>query len=177
MGYDLGPVLSAPQKHPKSALVKALEGPDNWVAWFANGYLEALLFAEREFTGDNDPDHSLQDAGYGITDFTRKSLSSAILDCAAFFTGNQSLLEKTPFWGSGEGLCRAGNHFYFARQGHGVAWTDDYWKEPEEVDKALRVLQDLSRKSGEVYIDVYRKKIHIHTYESRIAVIDGETSK
>lgn len=55
---------------------------------------------------------------------------------------------------------RAGHMLWYATQGHGVAWTDDY--SPDQPEHAVADgLQDACRKFGECYVEVSRGWIYV----------------
>lgn len=101
---------------------------------FAKGYVEAMFF-----TNCDNGDDGVSANHLGIERLTRASVKAIKRDCDAFLShimpdgctarhwiDKLSALDS-PRYGNG---CsddrRAGHFFWYARQGHGVSWTDDY---------------------------------------------------
>lgn len=136
---------------------------------FACGYVEAMFFTNGD-TGDEDEDllNSL-----GVERLTKASVAAIKRDCDKFLgtimpdgcTARQwigRLVQGEP-GRYGEGVNdgrRAGHMFWYARQGHGVSWSDDYSRDQPEAATADG-LQAACRKVSECYVEVYRGWIHI----------------
>lgn len=135
---------------------------------FVQGYIEALFFTETapgidiaEFEtpeyqkemGEGRTDGCLPSEA-GFQDLSADALSQILADCAKFQKEAAALLESAYRLQPGsDGFRyarnpinpkRAGNLFWYARNGHGVTWMDDGDSE------CLRGLQDLCRPFGEV---------------------------
>lgn len=127
---------------------------------FAKGYVEAMFFTNGD-TGD-DRENLLND--WGVECLTIDAVADIAKDCAAFWDANAPDLENAEALVPGsEWLRHAKDHldarrlghlFWYARQGHGVGFTDDGNAE------CLKRLQDAARKFGNAYVEAYRKKIH-----------------
>lgn len=99
---------------------------------FTQGYLEALFFTETGGSiarGTFDPENgsALPDEA-SFSDLHPESLQTAIADCARFQSENATDLETA--YAMREGMTgeydaeRAGNDFWFTRNGHGVGYWD-----------------------------------------------------
>ncbi len=88
---------------------------------FTQGYIEAMFF----FTDASDPDDGdLQDATFA--ELAPDTLAQIVRECADFQTANAALLEsvqgryeKAPYDAE-----RAGNDYWFTRNGHGTGFWD-----------------------------------------------------
>lgn len=134
------------------------------------GYIEALFFTNGD-TGDERED-LLNDLG--VKRLTRASIAT-IKARVDRFTGTlmpdgcfarqwiDRLIEGEP------GRCRegirddrrAGHMIWYATQGHGVAWTDDYSPSGAPEEAVAEGLQTMSRAFGEAYVEVWRGWIHV----------------
>jgi hypothetical protein len=118
---------------------------------FTQGYIEALFFTDEErlceesegarempsvainmttmesrFVGGN---------SFGFADLAPKALAAIIADCAKFQTANRALMDEASELEPGSESFRygrnpldddrLGNLFWYARNGHGVSFTDD----------------------------------------------------
>jgi hypothetical protein len=117
---------------------------------FTQGYVQALFFTDCEpGTRQAEPDETPDDSDciwnpetqsslpgdVSVADLAPVTLARIIADCAAFQTANAALLEQAQELEPGsEGLRygrdglndeRLGMLFWYARNGHGVAFTDD----------------------------------------------------
>lgn len=122
---------------------KALDG-------FTQGYIEAMFFTDCEHgTFRPDPNESAADIGrlwdpekhsclpgdVTVADIAPETLARIIADCAAFQQANADLLaEASELVPGSEGLRygrnvldgrRLGQLFWYARNGHGISFTDD----------------------------------------------------
>jgi len=126
---------------------------------FAKGYIEALFFTNGDI---GDESRCLNDVG--VKRLTIASLADIARDCDKFCNDNarhlisaRALVPGSRNFRHGkESLTdqRLGNLLWFARQGHGVTFTDD----GDSV--ALQRLQGAARAMGETYIEYYRGWIH-----------------
>ena len=127
---------------------------------FAKGYVEAMFFTNGD-TGDEREDYLNE---LGVERLTRAALADISADCESFWTANESdlhaALELVP---GTEGLQyardplddrRLGHLFWFARQGHGVAFTDDGYAD------CLERLQEAAQRFGEACCETWRGWIH-----------------
>lgn len=127
---------------------------------FAQGYVEAMFFTNGDI-GD-DRENLLNEWGAGR--LTRRAIDSIAADCAAFEKANAADLDAAKALEPGSDEFRyareplddrrCGHLFWYARQGHGVGWTDDGDAE------CLARLQDACRAFGEAYVDAWRGWIH-----------------
>lgn len=125
---------------------------------FAKGYVEAMFFTNGD-TGDDDENRLNE---LGVEALTYEAVKRIARDCAAFQTDPAvaPLLECAyqavcPKYGPYD-ETRAGHDFWFSRQGHGAGYFDR-----DFIGKQVRDgLQEAARKAGEVYIEVYRNRIH-----------------
>ena len=134
--------------------------PYNDLSDFAKGYVEAMFFTNGD-TGDTRED-LLND--WGVERLTRASVANIARDCDKFEAENETHLgQALCLEPGGEGLehsrheltdSRLGNLFWFARQGHGVAFTDDGYA------PCLQALQEAAQKVGETYVEAYRGWIY-----------------
>ena len=102
----------------------------------------------------------------GTERLTRASLDDIAADCLAFWTANESDMQAAmALEPKGEGLedarepldeSRLGNLFWFARQGHGVAFTDGGYA------ACLERLQEAARRFGGAYCETWRGWIYHH---------------
>lgn len=137
---------------------------------FARGYVEAMFFTNGD-TGD-DRENLLNELG--VERLTRASVAAIKSDCRRF-TGQimpdgcfiqqwiNRLTEGEP-GRYGEGVSderRAGHLFWYARQGHGVAWTDDYAPSGQPEQATAEGLQEAARAFGESYVETARGWIHV----------------
>ena len=128
---------------------------------FAKGYVEAMFFTNGD-TGDND-ESLLNDLG--VIRLTRESVATIKRDCDEFQRVNADDLALGYALSPGdEGFHyardeltpeRAGNLFWYARQGHGIGWDDD-----GSAD-CLKCLQAASRLAGEAFVEVSRSWIYV----------------
>lgn len=127
---------------------------------FAKGYVEAMFFTNGD-TGD-DREDLLND--WGVERLTKAAVADIAADCAAFEAANRADLDAAQALEAGEeGFLyareslnddRCGNLFWYARQGHGVAWDDD--GDAECLDR----LQNASQDFGKAYVEAYRGWIY-----------------
>lgn len=117
---------------------------------FAKGYVEAMFFTNGDTGYDNES--LLNDLG--VEKLTREAVKNIARDCAAFQNANAQNLELMIGNDDGYDEARAGNDFWFSRQGHGVGYSDRDLGEPGEA------LQDAARQFGEAYPEVARGWIY-----------------
>lgn len=131
------------------------------LSMFAKGYVEAMFFTNGD-TGDEVEDKSLNDLG--VERLTRSSVEAIARDCEKFWSDNESDLQaalslepgSSEFRYGREELddARLGNLFWYARQGHGVSFTDD------GDASCLERLQEAAQRFGECYVEVSRGWIY-----------------
>jgi hypothetical protein len=118
---------------------------------FTQGYIQAMFFTDEErLCEESEGDHKMPAVAFNLetmesrfvggnsvsfADLAPATLARIIADCAAFQTANAALLEQAAELEPGsEGLRygrnalddeRLGMLFWYARNGHGVAFTDD----------------------------------------------------
>lgn len=124
---------------------------------FARGYVEAMFFTNGDI-GDEDRPDLLNELG--VDRLTRAAVADIAADCAKFQSANRADLDAAKALEPGADDFRyarddlddrrLGHLFWYARQGHGVAFTDDGDAE------FLARLQDAARRFGEAYCEVYR---------------------
>lgn len=127
---------------------------------FAKGYLEAMFFTNGDI-GDERED-LLNDLG--VKCLTKAAIADIAKDCAKFWEANAADLDAAKeLVPGGEGFeygrdeltdQRLGNLFWYARQGHGVAFTDDGYAD------CLDRLQDAASAFGEAYVEAYHGWIY-----------------
>ena len=129
---------------------------------FAQGYVEAMFFTNGDIEDETRPDRLNE---MGVSRLTRDSVETIEGHCIRFQGDNAAALraakELIP---GGEGLehgrealddRRLGQLFWYARQGHGVAFTDDGYAD------CLSDLQEAARAFGECYVEAWRGWIHV----------------
>jgi hypothetical protein len=122
---------------------------------FAKGYVEAMFFTNGD-TGD-DRENLLNDLG--VDRLTRASVAAIKRDCDAFLSKigpdgcfMRQWLDRAEY--SDE---RAGNDFWFTRQGHGVG----FWCRDDELTQEQQDAFCTAAKSfGETHVEVWRGWIH-----------------
>lgn len=102
---------------------------------FLRGYLNAALFAETDAEGEP------LDKNYGVRDFSKDALEEMFADATGFLSENWDDIAGDPE--------RAGQDFWFTRNGHGAGFWDGDWPEP-----AATRLTDAAHAYGEVYLYV-----------------------
>ena len=138
--------------------------PYNDLSDFAKGYVEAMFFTNGD-TGD-ERENLLND--WGVERLTRASVANIARDCAAFLSHImpdgcfvQQWFERVS---DKYTLDRAGNDFWFTRQGHGVGYWDreelklDLWA-PDKPEPGLggwQVLEDSSDAAGYSFGGIFR---------------------
>lgn len=132
---------------------------------FARGYVEAMFFTNGDI-GDDTRENLLNDLG--VERLTRDSVKRIKQDCSNFLSSLMPdgtfaqqwivrLQSETALYGEGvNDDRRAGHMFWYARQGHGVGWSDDY-SESATADG----LQEKCSAFGECHIWVNRGWIHV----------------
>lgn len=144
---------------------------------FAKGYVEAMFFTNCD-SGDEREDLANE---LGVERLTRASVAAIARDCAQFEKDAAPLLALADAPQSGYDIERAGNDFWFTRQGHGVGFWDrealrvDVGRMPNgdlltgtEAEEAgaelLGTLGDLltecAQAAGEVSPEIYRGWIY-----------------
>ena len=145
--------------------------PYDALSEFDKGYVEAMFFTNGD-TGD-DRENYLNELG--VERLTKASVAEIAADCAKFLatvmpdgaTARDWINRLIEVGGAryGDGVTddrRAGHMFWYARQGHGVAWTDDYSPGGDETARTLAEgLQKACRKFGECYVETWRGWIHV----------------
>ena len=117
---------------------------------FAKGYVEAMFFTNGD-TGNEENENQLNDMG--VERLTREAVKDIAKDCDAFLG---TLMPDGCFvrqWldrAENYSDDRAGNDFWFTRQGHGVG----FWDRKELEGELQEGLCDVARKFGEAYVDV-----------------------
>ena len=129
---------------------------------FAQGYVEAMFFTNGDIGDETRPDRLNE---MGVSRLTRASVEKIKADCDRFQVENEPLLGAALcLEPGGEGLehgrealndRRLGQLFWYARQGHGVAFTDDGYAD------CLSDLQEAARAFGECYVEAWRGWIHV----------------
>lgn len=120
---------------------------------FAKGYIEAMFFTNGD-TGDDKRENHLNELG--VERLTKTAVIDIAADCARFWSDNESLLTQASALDDYD-ESRAGNDFWFTRQGHGVG----YWDRKElSVDDLGERLADAARKFGEAYVETWRGWIY-----------------
>lgn len=149
-----------------------LDVHDAYPSWkrldsFTQGYIEALFFTEMEHNtvrpdveSDledcnvwNSDKHSTLPGDVTFADLSQEALATLAADCAAFQEANAFFLRIAKNLEPGEDIFkhandalddrRLGQLFWYARNGHGVAFTDD------GSALCLQELQDVCRKMRE----------------------------
>ena len=127
---------------------------------FAKGYVEAMFFTNGD-TGD-DNESLLNDLG--VEKLTRKAVKDIKEDCDRFLcsvmpdgtTVRQWLDRASEATDGAYGDDRAGNDFWYTRQGHGVG----YWCRDELEGELGDGLAAAARAFGEAYPEVSRGWIY-----------------
>ena len=136
--------------------------PFNDLDEFAQGYVEAMFFTNGDIGDENRPDRLNE---MGVSRLTRDSVETIEGHCIRFQGDNAAALRTAKgLIPGGEGLehgkealddRRLGQLFWYARQGHGVAFTDDGYAD------CLSDLQEAARAFGECYVETWRGWIHV----------------
>lgn len=116
---------------------------------FAKGYVEAMFFTNGD-TGDAD-ENKLNNLG--VERLTHGAIADIRRDCEAFWNAHKADLETVAEL---YGIDRAGNDFWFTRQGHGVG----YWYRNELPGDVRERLSDAASAFGEAYCEVWRGWIY-----------------
>ena len=129
---------------------------------FAQGYVEAMFFTNGDIGDETRPDRLNE---MGVSRLTRDAVETIEGHCIRFQGDNAAALRAAKELIPGaEGLeyaredlddRRLGQLFWFARQGHGVAFTDGGYAD------CLRDLQEAARAFGECYVEAWRGWIHV----------------
>lgn len=123
---------------------------------FTSGYIDAMLFAETDFSDESGGEPL--DRNYSVDDFDLDSLKKIVVDCENFQEQNIDDIMQVPDWkgradssgrDSYSGLESAGHDFYFTRQGHGTG----FWDRGYDKDLMSR-LTKASKSFGEMYVYV-----------------------
>jgi len=120
-------------EHPN---LEVLTGHD--VQEVVNGFLEAVLFAERDSNIEDDDDTSLEMANYGIDDFHPDSVKGAREDVIDFLRQASHL--DTSDWDERQ----MGHDIYFSRNRHGTGFWDRGFDAGDD-------LHDIAKHMGSVY--------------------------
>ena len=136
--------------------------PFNDLDEFAQGYVEAMFFTNGDMGDETRPDRLNE---MGVSRLTRDSVETIEGHCIRFQGDNAAALRAAKgLIPGGEGLehgrealddRRLGQLFWYARQGHGVAFTDDGYAD------CLSDLQEAARAFGECYVEAWRGWIHV----------------
>ena len=136
--------------------------PFNDLDEFAQGYVEAMFFTIGDIGEVTRPDRLNE---MGVSRLTRDSVETIEGHCIRFQGDNAVALRAAKgLIPGGEGLehgrealddRRLGQLFWYARQGHGVAFTDDGYAD------CLSDLQEAARAFGECYVEAWRGWIHV----------------
>lgn len=122
---------------------------------FAKGYVEAMFFTN----GDTGDDDEFKLNHLGVERLTREAVKDIAADCDAFLGGImpdgcfvRQWIDRASLVSEGRyDDGRAGNDFWFTRQGHGVGYQDR-----EEIEGALgEGLAGAARNFGEAYCEIY----------------------
>ena len=113
---------------------------------FFNAYVEAALWSSTDESDESGGEPL--DKNYGPEDITKDALKKMRRDADSFAKAHAALIVGE------EG--QAGHDFWLTRNGHGAGFWDGDWPEP-----AATILTDASKKYGEQYLEVYRKKITV----------------
>ena len=116
---------------------------------FAKGYVEAMFFTN----GDAGDEREYWLNAMGVERLTRAAVADIAKDCEAFWNANKADLEAVAEL---YGIDRAGNDFWFTRQGHGVG----YWARNELPDELRERLSEAASAFGEAYCEVWRGWIY-----------------
>lgn len=134
---------------------------------FAKGYVEAAFFTNCDTGNQKREDHANE---LGVERLTHASVDAIARDCAAFLATPVGSKGKTiadaitladAAAGYGEG--RAGNDFWFTRQGHGVGYADRDIRAP-----LATILTKAAESFGEAHTDIYRGWILFYSDEPAI---------
>lgn len=146
---------------PEFVLNKPRESAYDKLDTFAKGYVEAMFFTNCD-CGDEDEDKA---NNLGVSRLTKESIAVIERDCAAFWKSNEIYLQIAMELEPGSDIfryatetldeARLGHLFWYSRQGHGVAFTDD------GDATCLEALQDAGRAFGESNVEIYRGWIYV----------------
>ena len=136
--------------------------PFNDLDEFAQGYVVAMFFTNGDIGDETRPDRLNE---MGVSRLTRDAVETIEGNCIRFQGDNAAALRAAKaLIPGGEGLehgkealddRRLGQLFWHARQGHGVAFTDDGYAD------CLSDLQEAARAFGECYVEAWRGWIHV----------------
>ncbi len=135
---------------------------------FTKGYVEAMFFTNGDTCEERE--NILNDLG--VERLTRKSVAAIKAYCSDFQSRIMpdgcfarqwiNRLQEGEPGTYGDGVTddrRAGHMLWYASQGHGVAWGDDYSSDQPE-NATAEGLQEASRKHGESYVEISRGWIY-----------------
>jgi hypothetical protein len=98
---------------------------------FFDGYVEAAFFSIDD--GSDESGGEPLDANYTPEDLSEETLDDMVADCKKFLDRAGDLLEQEPT----KEMNKAGADFWFARNGHGIDFSD-HW--PQEIADPLSKL-------------------------------------
>ena len=96
---------------------------------FTQGYIEAAFFTS---TGPDNDEEGLGDASF--SEIAPEALDKVIADCAEWQKENADLLQSAYETESGYDEQRAGNDYWYTRNGHGVGFWDRKELECDSVE-------------------------------------------
>ncbi len=123
---------------------------------FAKGYVEAMFFTDCD-TGREEDEGKANELG--VEKITHASILAIAADCAAFQQQAADILDEVTAGASEYDMTRAGNDFWFTRQGHGVGFWDREELKFEDRDFGEE-LTKIARSFGEAYPEIYRGRIY-----------------
>jgi hypothetical protein len=130
----------------------------NHLSDFVEGYVEAMFFTNGDI-GAEDDEHRLN--RLGTNRVTRKAWQDIKDDCEAFrhaveMQYGRDAADILSYGTDGYDARRAGNDFWFTRQGHGVG----YWDRDALPESIRDALSETARGFGEAYVETWRGWIH-----------------
>lgn len=108
---------------------------------FFAGYASAALWTESFEEPDQSPKF-YRDAGYGVSDLTDSARERMLADASSFLASAADLIARITEKRGQFDYERAGQVFWYVRQGHGVGWHDD----PEQWAGHAEHLRQLTEK-------------------------------
>lgn len=109
---------------------------------FTQGYIEAMFFTSEGVDNDCDPGHENDLADISVADLAPETMVQIIAGCSAFQLANATWLAQaydTCICGNGYDEQRAGNDFWYSRNGHGTGfWDRDLGETGDELHNVAK---------------------------------------
>ena len=116
---------------------------------FAKGYVEAMFFTNGDMCDDDEGRLN----SIGVEGLTARSIENIAADCANFEEEAADILDEVTAGASSYDMRRAGNDFWFTRQGHGTGFWDRTELQFDDVNFG-GILSKIAKTFGEVYVEI-----------------------